>query len=208
MLLEKLINEWSFLGVIAAGIIEEVAFILPSSLVQLGAGFLVMDSVPITGASVWKLVWGVGLPIAIGTVIGSFFLYGVGYWFGKPFLDRFGKYLGVTWRDIETVIAYTKDKKSDEVLLFAARLIPVVPNTPIGIACGVVRYPFFKYIILTFFGIYVRALIIGFVGWQAGTAYKEYAEVLEGYKWWALLAVAAVAGLIAWYALKRHRNRV
>jgi membrane protein DedA with SNARE-associated domain len=208
MLLEKLIGEWSFIGVILAAIIEEIAFLLPSSLVQLGAGFLVMGSVPITLASVVKLLFGVALPIAIGTVLGSFVLYGIGYWFGKPFLDRFGKYLGVTWKEIESILEYTKEKKSDEVLLFVARILPVVPNTPIGVACGVIRYPLWKYIGITFFGIFVRAIIIGFIGWQAGATYEQYAVTLESYKWWAFGAVIAGGLLIAWYALKRRKNRV
>lgn len=208
MLLENLIGEWSFLGVMLAAIIEEIGFLIPSSLVHLGAGFLVMGSAPITVATFFKLLLVVSLPIAIGTIIGSFFLYAIGYWLGKPFLDKFGKYVGVTWASVEKILAYTKEKKSDEWLLFIARMTPVMPNTPIGVACGVIRYPIWRYTVITFVGIFIRATIVGFVGWQAGAAYHVYADVIDKYKVWALLVFAAICLGGGWYILKKRNNRV
>jgi len=208
MEVETLIGQWGFLGVIAAAILEEIAFVIPSSLVHLGAGFIVMNDVPVTLGSFGALLLFVSLPIAIGTVLGSFFLYAVGYWLGKPFIDRFGTYLGVSWASVEKVVEYARSKKSDELLLFVARLTPIIPNTPLGIACGAIRYPLWRYTLISFVGIFLRATLVGYIGWRVGAAYAGYAERIEAYKYHGLALLAAAVGVFVWYALKRRRKRV
>lgn len=208
MEIETLIGQWGFLGVIVAAILEEIAFVIPSSVVHLGAGFIVMNEVPVTLASFGTLLLYVSLPIAIGTVLGSFFLYAVGYWLGKPFVDRFGKYLGVSWDSVEKVVSYAQAKKSDELLLLAARLTPIIPNTPLGIACGAIRYPIWRYTLISFVGIFLRATLVGYVGWRVGAAYGAYAERIEAYKYHGLAALGAAISIFVWYALKRRRKRV
>ena len=208
MEIEVLIGQWGFIGVFTAAVLEEIAFVIPSSVVHLAAGFVMMSDVAMNAAGFGRLLLFVSLPIALGTVFGSFFLYAIGYWLGKPFIERFGGYLGVSWESVERVVEYSRSRKSDEWLLFLARITPIVPNTPLGIACGAIRYPLVRYTLISFVGIFLRASIVGFLGWQVGEAYGQYAQQLEAYKYHGLAMVAAAAAVFAWYALKRRRNRV
>ena len=48
-----------------------------------------------------KLFIYIVLPAALGVTVGSLFVYAIAYFAGKPFLERWGKYLGISWEDLE-----------------------------------------------------------------------------------------------------------
>jgi membrane protein DedA with SNARE-associated domain len=79
-----------------------------------------------------------------------------------------------------------------------------VPGVGISGFCGVVRYPFKKFIIITCLGAAIRAFLLGMVGWQVGSLYAEYAELVSKFEKYILviLFLSLVLFFASRYVLK------
>ncbi|KUK74454.1 DedA family protein [Methanobacterium sp. 42_16] len=177
--LENILFVYGPLGVFIASIIEEVIAPIPSTLVIMGTSFIVLKGAVISIDAFLKLFLNIVLPASLGVTIGSLFVYGIAYFAGKPFLERWGKYLGVSWEDIEKTEKKFQKSRSDELVLFLVRAVPIIPSVAISAFCGFIRFDLKKYLVITFFGTLVRAFILGFIGWQFGSMYQTLADEIS-----------------------------
>jgi membrane protein DedA with SNARE-associated domain len=177
--LENILIVYGPLGVFIASIIEEIIAPVPSTLVIMGTSFIVLKGVSISPESFFNLFINIALPASLGVTIGSLFVYAITYFAGKPFLERWGKYLGVSWEDIEKADKRFEKSHSDEIILFLVRAVPIIPSVAISAFCGFIRFDLKKYLIITFFGTLVRGFILGFIGWQFGSLYLTAADEIS-----------------------------
>lgn len=190
-------------GVFSATFIEEVIAPIPSALVLLLSGFLFLSG-PMGWSLILTLVIKIVIPATLGITIGSLAVYGIAYFLGQPFLEKWGKYLGVTWDSVERAKERFSKTQKDELTLFVTRTIPVIPSVAINAFCGMVRFPFISYITLTFLGTLIRASILGLIGWKVGDYYSYYASILnktENIVWY--LIIIAIIGFLAFRNYKR-----
>lgn len=165
-------------GVFLGSLIEQIIAPIPSSFVQLGAGFILIESTSFLDAFVEAFVT-IAIPSAAAVTIGSTIIYFVAYALGKPFVERFGKYLGVRWEQVERLEAKFAHTKKDDIVLFLVRSFPAVPTVAVDVLCGTIRYRLAPYIILTFFGSLIRGQAFGLIGWYAGDVYVRYSEIIS-----------------------------
>lgn len=167
------------ISVFMGGVIEEIIIPIPSPLISMGAGYLLIESnLPLLKALL-KILVIVSLPFALGATLGSLLAYGIGYFGGKPLIIRWGKYLDLSWSQIEKVARrFTKGKK-DEFLIFISRAIPVIPISLISATSGFLRISLKEFLIFTFLGIIVRSFIVAFLGWQVGEVYHNLASGID-----------------------------
>src|SRR3989338_9196485 len=97
---EDLFLTYGAWGVFLASILEEVIAPIPSALVIMGASFSFMNGLSMNLASLFYFIGFVILPAAIGVTIGSWVIYFLGYFLGRPFLQKYGKYLGISWSSL------------------------------------------------------------------------------------------------------------
>ena len=86
-----------YLGVALWVAIESVIIPIPSELVLPFAGFLVGEGTaiePLTGQP-WSY-WLTVLAGTLGATVGALIAYAIGAWGGRPVLERWGRYLGIT----------------------------------------------------------------------------------------------------------------
>ena len=195
--LQNFFLNYGALGVFLGSFLEEIIAPIPSTLVILGSSFFIMQSAPITVASVTKLFIYISITASLGLTLGSLFLYAIGYYLGKPFIDNWGKYLGLRWKDVEKTQKKFEETRSDDIILFTLRAIPVIPSIAISTFCGIIRFKLRDYIIITFLGSIIRATILGFVGWQFGTFYESIARQIALYENFVITGIIlAVIGYI------------
>lgn len=190
------------LGVLYASIIEEVIAPIPSAAVLVTSGFLFLSG--LSGVALFKvLILTIALPAALGITIGSSFVYGLGFFFGKPFFERWGKFLGVSWVHVESAREKFSRGPRDELTLGFLRAIPVIPSVVLSALSGVIRMNPISFFLATFVGSIPRSAILAFIGFKLGTFYESYAQTISHFEDSILLLCAA--SLMVFF-LYRHRK--
>lgn len=205
--LESLMLSYGPLAVFFIGIIEELIFILPSAIVFLGAGFFLIPPETSIWSALATAFLKIGLPAGAGVAVGSLFIYGLVFWGGKPLMEKYGKYIGLTWEEIERASRRFTAGHWDEALLFGFRALPLFPISVISAACGLVRLPWKEFVLYTFLGALVRSGVSAFIGWGVGVEYEKYAaqfEVVEKYG----LIFLIILGVSAYWWLKKRFQKV
>lgn len=165
-------------GIFLAAVLEEVVVPIPSAAVLLTSGFLFLTGYD-GAALIARGVLTVAIPAALGTALGSLVVYGATYRLGKPFIDRFGRHLSISWEDVEAVQARYFTGYADELVLAGLRAVPVIPSVALSAAAGVLRMPVVSYLVATFAGTIPRALILASIGAFAGDLYVRYEPVID-----------------------------
>ena len=143
--LNNLYGAVGYLGVMVAMAIESAMIPLPSELILPYAGFLVSDTSqlePITGQP-WNF-WIVVVVATIGNTLGSLIAYAIGAYGGRPFLERYGKYLLIRSHEIELADSFFA--RHGAATVFIGRLLPIV-RTFISFPAGVARMPIRTFVI-------------------------------------------------------------
>lgn len=190
--IQPIILDLGALGVFLATLIEEVIAPIPSPLVPLTSGFFLLPADSGLIPTVWQSFITIGLPVACGLSIGALAVYGIGYWGGKPVLERSKKWLGFSWSDLEKTENKLIRGKSDEITLFVLRLLPIIPGVAISGFCGVIRYPLRTFLTITFLGSLTRATLLGLAGWYAGVMYTEYIDTIAKAERYLLVVIVAL----------------
>jgi len=171
--LENLIVDYGAIGLFISGVVKE--FIpIPSTAIILGTSIVLLKGQLIDINSIVVLLFSIVLPISIGMTIGAIITYIPCFYVGKPFIDKWGKYVSLKWEDVEKLDKKFENSTRDYILLYIIRATPIIPSIVLSAFCGVIRYDMKKYIIITFLGGLTRSIVFGIIGWQFG-------NVLHGY---------------------------
>lgn len=209
-ILEGVIN-WSMAFIQAYGpysvflvvILEEVLIPIPSPLVIMGAGFILIPANITFQQAAWQTFWIIVVPASIASTIGSFFTYFIGFYGGKPAVSKMHKFLGFGWAEVEKAEKRFKDKKSTWITITLLRAIPFFPIAIVSLTAGVLRLNKWKYATATFIGSIPRTFILGMLGWYFGSAYITLAKQLNVLEDFLVLGVV----IVALYILYRFRHK-
>lgn len=202
---ETTLLPWGAIGVFLAAVLEEVVAPIPSQFINLSASFTFVKGALSLGL-IWNLFYYVVIPISLGVTLGSLVVYYAAYFLGKPFIEKWGKWLGLSWSDIAKLEQKYEQGKTDEILVFSLRAIPIVPSVAIAAFCGLVRIPVKTYIIFSILGSLVRVTILGIIGWQVGELYVKYADLIGHYEDYVLYAMVLSVILFVAYRIIRYRK--
>ncbi|MGQ9509638.1 MAG: DedA family protein [Thermodesulfobacteriota bacterium] len=166
------------LSVFVGVMIEQIIVPIPSPLIIMGAGaILIPPELSISYAFV-QILWVIVLPGTIASTLGSYIGYLISYYGGKALVVRFQRFLGVDWVQIEALERRFRGKK-EAWSLFLTRAIPVFPISLISVFGGLLRIPLRPFTIYTFWGSLFRCLFLGFFGWWIGSTYEKVASHLD-----------------------------
>jgi membrane protein DedA with SNARE-associated domain len=206
--LEKIIEFLAgiIIAVIAAGgyagvallmAIESACIPLPSEIIMPFAGYL---------ASTGELnLIGVALAGAIGCNLGSAAAYAVGARGGRAAVERWGRYVLLSKRDLD--LAERFFDKYGSITVLVSRLLPVV-RTFIALPAGIARMPLLRFHLYTFIGSFPWCYGLAYVGrelgdrWNSDPALKQMLHRFD-----AVIVVVLLAGA-AWFVWSRWRHRL
>ncbi|NUN64476.1 DedA family protein [Pseudanabaena biceps] len=201
---EWIINTMNSLGYLGIGLLmfaENLFPPIPSELIMPLAGYTAtfadtkIQVIPAIAAGV------------IGTILGAIPWYYAGLLLGKERLealaDRYGKWLGVSGKDIEKSVIWFQKYGSKAVLF--GRLVPGI-RTLISIPAGISKMSILPFFIYSTIGTIVWVGLLTYAGYFLGSNYKiveEYIDVIT--KVIAVILLIAIASFIGYRLWKRSK---
>jgi membrane protein DedA with SNARE-associated domain len=196
-------------GIYAVFVLMLVDAVLPaaSELVMVYAGAVAAgafagQNVVVFGEHVESEPWAyaaMAMSGGVGYILGSILGWAIGYYGGRPFLERRGRWLHVTPHTLDRAESWFERFGDPAVAI--SRVTPVVRSF-IAIPAGVFRMPLGRYTLLTIPGSLAWAFAFAGIGWAFGSRWEEfhhrfhYAEYVVA----AAILVAIAAGIV------RHRR--
>lgn len=174
-----------YLGIMLGLMVE----IIPSEIVFAYGGFLV---------STGKITM-VGAVIAgtIGVIIAQLILYWIGYYGGRPFLLKYGKFLHIKEKHLD--LSESWFKKYGDGVVFGARFVPVMRQV-ISIPAGIAKMSVVRFINLTILATVPWALLFLYLGMQLGSNWKNIETTAGPYL--HIIAYVAVGLLVLYFGIK------
>jgi membrane protein DedA with SNARE-associated domain len=181
----NVISTLGYGGVVLLMAIESACIPLPSEVTIPFSGYLVSRGE--------MTLWGVALAGAVGCVLGSIVAYYVGAWGGRRLVERYGRYLLVSHRDLD--LADRWFARHGDITILVGRLLPVV-RTFIAFPAGVARMAMAKFLVYTFIGSFIWCWGLAWVGERLGDHWDSLgvyfhrfdavivALILAGAAWW------------------------
>lgn len=179
-------------GVAILMAIESANIPLPSEAILPFAGFLVSK-----GSMNFHMACFAG---ALGCVLGSVPSYALGYFGGRPFVEKYGKWFLVSKKDLDTADKWSQ--KYGDLSFFICRMLPVV-RTFISLPAGILKTNFPRFITYTFIGSLVWSYLLVYVGVKLG----EHREALKAiwHKFdFAIVGVILILAVIYIYNHFKH----
>jgi membrane protein DedA with SNARE-associated domain len=205
--LTSLYGAIGYLGVLVAMAIESAMIPLPSELILPFAGFLVSDPnavEPLTHGR-WDF-WFVVIAATIGNTVGSLIGYAIGAWGGRPFLEKYGRYLLIRHHEIELADHFFQ--KYGSATAFFSRLLPIV-RTFISFPAGVARMNLGKFILYSTAGAFLWSIILVQAGVVLGSRWTDIRAALQPFDLLiAVIVILAIVLFVCWRLGMPGRGRI
>ncbi len=196
-------------GVYAVFILMLVDAVLPaaSELVMVYAGAVAAgafagQNVVVFGERIESEPWAyvaMAMSGGIGYIVGSIGGWAIGYYGGRPFLERRGRWLHVTSHTLAKAESWF-DRFGDWAVAIG-RVTPVVRSF-IAIPAGLFRMPLGRYTLLTIPGSLAWAFAFAGAGWALGSRWEEFHH---NFRYAEYVVAAAILAAIA-AGIVRHRR--
>ncbi len=189
-----------FIGVM----VEQIIVPIPSPLIIMGAGaLLILPGLSIPQAFL-QILWIIVLPGSIASTLGSYIGYTISYYGGKALVIRLRRFLEVDWEQIERLEQRFQGKK-EAWSIFLSRAIPVFPISLISIFAGLLRIPIRPFTFYTFLGSIVRCFFLGFFGWWVGATYEKVATHLDSME--TFVSILILIGMVITFGYLYYKFR-
>jgi membrane protein DedA with SNARE-associated domain len=199
--LQSLYGAVGYAGVFVAMTIESATVPLPSELILPFAGFLVSDPAqvePLTGRA-----WDFWITVLVGTAgntTGSVISYAIGRYGGRPFLERFGRYLLIRSHDLD--LAEHWFGRWGAPTAFFSRLLPIV-RTFISFPAGVARMPFRTFVVYSTAGALPWSIALVWAGQRLGENWPAIRDLLAPFDLLIAAVIVAAVLIYVWWRLGR-----
>ncbi|MBA3676873.1 MAG: DedA family protein [Sphingosinicella sp.] len=185
----NLIEQSGYLGVAFLMFLETVFPPIPSEVIMTLAGLEAQrGSMTLPGV------------IAAGTcgaMLGNFFWYLLARALGierfKPFIKRWGRWLTITWRDVEKSDRWFERHGIWFVLI--GRMLPTVRSL-VSVPAGLLHMRIKRFLIASTIGTAGWTAALALAGWELGTQYKDVDQYLGP------LSIGILIALLAYYIFR------
>jgi membrane protein DedA with SNARE-associated domain len=190
---------------VAVGVlIESVVVPIPSPLIIMGAGSILVPSDITAWQAFGPIARLIVLPGSVASTVGAFIGYGIGFWGGRPLIERLQRFLGFGWDDVLRMEARLA-KSHPGLVIFLLRALPVIPLSLISAAAGVIRLPVRAFALWTFLGSIPRCFLLAYLGWLMRDAYASLAHRLDRIESLVSLCIVVGMGLLVLWLRSRFK---
>jgi membrane protein DedA with SNARE-associated domain len=195
---EHFLETWGYLAVFGLSFISSMGLPVGAEVAIIYGGVLASGQIPNEPHHLNLVV--VIVVATLAEVLGSLAGYLIGYYGGRPLVDKVGKYVLLTHKDLDRAEAWFA-RRGEPVVLFG-RFIPLLRSF-VSFAAGLGEMAIAKFLVFTVIGCAIWCTVLTSVGYGLGSSYQH---VLKAFSYAGY--VAAVLVVIAVAVLFWHRLRV
>jgi membrane protein DedA with SNARE-associated domain len=189
----RLIGNHGFPAVLGLMTLESACIPVPSEVIQLFAGYLV---------SIHRMTLFEAVSAGVlGNLLGSWIAWSIGYWGGRPFIARYGRFVHVTPARMARAERWFEQR--GEIAVLVGRCVPIV-RTFISLPAGVARMPFWRFTLFTLVGCVPWVLGLTLIGVQVGPSWERWRQRLEYADY--IVGAALVVGVGLYLVRARQRR--
>jgi len=187
-------------GVVALMAVESACIPLPSEIIMPLAGWLLIknQSLPIS----FNLI--AGILGALGCTIGSLAAYWVGAKGGRPFLNKYGKYVLITPHDLDRADRWFQ--KNGDWAIFITRLMPLIRSF-ISLPAGIAKMRIGKFIVYTFAGSFIWCTALSLGGFFLGHNWDKIRIALRPFDPVIISLVVILIGFYIYRHIKHSKTQ-
>jgi membrane protein DedA with SNARE-associated domain len=190
--IESVITATGPIGISLLMAIESCNIPLPSEAILPFAGYLVSKGVFNIHVAAFAG--------AFGCVLGSIPSYYLGYFGGRHFIERHGKWFLISKKDLDDADKWVE--KYGDWAFFICRMLPII-RTFISLPAGVLRAKKRIFFILTFLGSLIWSYLLVFVGVKMGQNLEAFSKIWHEFDI-AIVVVCFVLGAAYLYKHFKH----
>lgn len=188
------VGQWGYPGIILLMGLESSFFPFPSEVIILPAAYLAF-----TGQMNIGMVILCGI---IGSLLGAVFNYWLAVKFGRPFFEKYGRYLLISSRSLEKADRFFE--RHGHISTFIGRLLPGIRQY-ISLPAGLARMNIFVFCGATVLGSGIWVSILAAMGYLFG---RNQQLIMENLRWITLAMVTGctILGFLYWYRWKKKKQ--
>ncbi|MEO7715275.1 MAG: DedA family protein [Capsulimonas sp.] len=189
-----LIATLGYPGVVLLMALESACIPIPSEAIMPFAGALIVTE-PARGFNIHVLAF----TGALGNLLGSIVAYWVGAIGGRPFLNKYGKYILISHHDMDMADRFFQ--KYGDITALVSRLLPIV-RTFISLPAGIARMNFPRFCIYTFVGALPFCYLLTYAGVKLGEHWHQVHNWLQKADIFIGAIIIVLFGLWVWRHLR------
>ncbi|MEM4313173.1 MAG: DedA family protein, partial [Thermoplasmata archaeon] len=134
--------------------LESMMLPIPSEVIIPFGGFLAYKG--------YLNIYGVITAATLGGVVGSYIAFLIGYYGGRPFILKYGKYMLIDKENLNRAEKWFN--KYGRISVFTTRLVPVI-RTFISLPAGIAKMKTSLFLLYTFLGSLIWSIFLGILGY-------------------------------------------
>jgi membrane protein DedA with SNARE-associated domain len=199
---EEFLKSAGYGAIFALSFISAMGLPVGAEIALIYGGVLASGQVPGEGKPLSLAI--VIIVATLGEVLGSAAGYGIGRYGGRALVDKVGKYVLLTHKDLDRADAWFA--RRGEPFVFFGRFIPLLRSF-VSFAAGLGEMAIGKFIVYTVIACAIWCTALCSLGYSLGSSYNHVLKAFSyaGYVLGALAVVAVV--VVFWHRLREYRKQ-
>jgi len=194
-----------YASVVALMAVQSACIPIPSEVIMPLAGVALVHTLGMTPMQIQMQLVLLATVASLASNLGSIPAYWVGARGGRPMVERYGRWLLLSQRDLDRVDHFFMRYGSITVLV--GRMLPII-RTFIAFPAGVAKMNQTRFHIYTFVGSWPWCYALAYVGVRLGDSFRTDPRFKAVFERFHLGVEGALAVGLAWFVVSHWRGRI
>lgn len=199
--MQSFVQNYGYFALVVLSILESACAPIPSEVTFGFAG--AFCTVAVGGSSHFSL-WLVILIGTLGSLVGSIIAYEVGRTAGRTIVDRWGKWILLTHKDLDAAERWFEKYGSISVLI--GRILPVV-RSAISVPAGIAEMKRGRFMVLTVIGSFAWVTLLASLGYAAGENWQRVSKDFHAAQLPIIIVIVLLLVWGFWHRLRSVRRQ-